>query len=232
MRYAIIGDLHGRHDHLRLVLQDAARRGVDEVLSLGDIFDVRVPKSNSRAFTFTGLEAVVDAHPDLVALLGAGRTVRGNQEDRILELVPPDRLPPALSCLGRLPSRIWIGDACLEHGHRFEWPDYAPGVGVPAAEGVAGRVAFYGHNHQNVAFQPAGPAYTRLEVTPGVPLALCGPGRYLLNVATIHWPAWVLYDDAAAAATYYLCAGGGSATRPWAPPWTPQAPPQAPSPGS
>lgn len=37
MRYAILSDVHGHRDRLRAVLNDAEARGVDQVVSLGDI---------------------------------------------------------------------------------------------------------------------------------------------------------------------------------------------------
>lgn len=215
MRYAIVGDLHGRVDHLRLIQDDAAARGARELVALGDVLEVRVPKGAAAIPARPGAEAVVDADPALVALLHPARAVRGNQEERLLDLLPGDRLPPDLCGLRDLPSRLWRGEACCEHGHRFGWRhDIEPGVGCPDAAEVTGRVAFFGHNHQNVACRVPAASLTgareRLPVFAGVPVPVAGPDRFLFNVASLHRPVWALYDQEAATVTYYCPAAGGA----------------------
>jgi predicted phosphodiesterase len=112
MKIAVISDVHGNIAALDAVLADAAARGADQVVNLGDIVS-------------GGL--FPEATADRLMALGLP-TIRGNHERQLLELAP-ERMGPsdrhAAACLrpdqlrwiAALPETLWIGaDVLLVHG--------------------------------------------------------------------------------------------------------------------
>ncbi|MCL6450555.1 MAG: metallophosphoesterase [Acetobacteraceae bacterium] len=217
MRWAIVGDIHGNLDYLGAVMADVRRRRPDQVVFLGDLFEVKVPKGAAGRFVFRGIEQVVDVEPALLEVLARARVLRGNQEERVLRLVPRNRLPGALLPLRRLPRRLVLrGGVVLAHGHRLEWLNPWGHVFHPRLWGWPPRVLILGHNHQNAMFRlarlPRAPWTFRPEPLPlrfGAAVALDRGARYVINVADVRRPSWLMYDDAAATVVFYDCAGGG-----------------------
>lgn len=215
MRYAFLADIHGRRQHLERVLAHVQSiPAIDEVICLGDLFEVKVPKRELASFAFRDLAEVVDHDDRLLTLLSGYRAVNGNQEDRLLELCPREALPAELRpfLLG-LPAQIDLPEmAVVTHGHQFDWVDCADGYFHPVVTEWQRPWLFYGHNHQNALFRvrqgEEAQEYKRQEITFGQPMALDPQSHYLMNVGDIKrsTPSWVLYDAGEGTVTFYTLA--------------------------
>src|SRR5690606_35211346 len=93
MRYAVVSDVHGETSRLREVVEQIHRTDVDRVLSLGDLFECRIGKARVAAFEYRTAAEVFDADPAIAELLDGALLLRGNQEERIVSLVPGPDLP-------------------------------------------------------------------------------------------------------------------------------------------
>lgn len=112
MKIAVLSDIHGNRAALDAVLEDAATRGVDQIVNLGDICSGGLfPRETAERLIPLGLP-----------------TVRGNHERQVLSLAPArmglsDRhaaanlTPDQLTWMSTLPETLWLTDeVLLVHG--------------------------------------------------------------------------------------------------------------------
>jgi putative phosphoesterase len=112
MKIAVLSDIHGNLAALEAVLKDAAARGADEVVNLGDIFSGSLhPRETANRLIPLGLP-----------------TIRGNHERQVLT-VSTDRMGPSdrhaagaldasqLEWMKALPETLRLtGDVLMVHG--------------------------------------------------------------------------------------------------------------------
>lgn len=215
MRYGLIADIHGRRNHLELVLEHINTfSDIDEIICLGDVFEVKVSKKQLPNFVFHDIEQVIDIDLKLLELLSGYQLVRGNQEERVLHLVPREKIPAELHPFFlNLPSDIDLPEmARITHGHNFNWVDYPGGYWHPVITKWERPWLFYGHNHQNALFlvreKNGSWYYDRQEIVIGKPLELDPKSCFLINVGDIKrpTPSWVLYDNEEGTVTFYTLA--------------------------
>ncbi|MED4292242.1 metallophosphoesterase [Priestia megaterium] len=213
MRYALFGDIHGQRIHLERVLKHINTfNNIDELICLGDIFEVNVSKHHQRKFVFRDIKQVIDLDFDLLDLLKKYRMINGNQEDRLLDLIPFEKLPSEIRpFLINLPEKIILSEkAQVTHGHNFEWMEYEKGKYYhPIVTKWNRSWLFYGHNHQNALYlveeNNGVLQYNRQNIEIGYPIQLNRDSRYLINVGDIKNPnpSWLLYDDKQGSVTFY-----------------------------
>lgn len=216
MRYALIADIHGKSNHLQRVLKHISQYPIDECICLGDVLEAKVSKHLRSSFQFSSIEQVIDMDPILLHVYEQYRTVIGNQEERVLELIPFEKLPETLqSYLTRLPMEILLNEkALVTHGHTYEWTAFDTDYFHPQIEDWKRNMIFYGHNHQNALFRAVAVKgrwrYERIEIITAAAIPLDPNTRYLVNVGDIKnsSPSWVLYDDEFDCITFHTLTGG------------------------
>ncbi|WP_051325751.1 metallophosphoesterase family protein [Glycomyces tenuis] len=216
MRYAVVTDVHGDAARLRDVMEQVGREGVDHVISLGDLFECKIGKSSVDAFRYRAATEVFDADPELAELVDGAFVLRGNQEERIVSLVPDSDLPRWTHRLLDAPLERRTGFATYCHGHHLPWKEVEPGMWSPAEASFSGRVLVHGHHHRS-AVHRLGPDLSGPRTTVprfGEPFELEAGARYVVNVGSVTEPApgrgpspaWAVVDEAAATVTYH-CPG-------------------------
>lgn len=209
MRYALIADLHGKMDSFERIREAAVESSVDAMYFLGDYLDSKVSKREHDPAVRWDPDRVVDFDPMLWKQLGAHVLVRGNQEERIAELLRRDQVPPQLAQLLSRPSRVRGDELLMVHGHQFDWAR----VGDHWLPGAADLVSFdrpvvcYGHSHERLAARLAGPDPGDAELIPvgtGEAVRLVPGERYVFNLGAARERRghWLLYDSAERTATF------------------------------
>ncbi len=111
----------------------------------------------------------------------------GNQEERILSLVPP-QLSPVIDALRDCPRKQRIEGALLIHGDQLNWSrDFLPDLSQQREP-----VLFFGHSHIRGLFRNgiamSSPLYQSLSINNG--------GRYAINLGPVVFEReWCLYDS-------------------------------------
>jgi len=205
MRYAILSDVHGYHEKLAAVLDDAHSRGATQIISLGDVGGDRC----------------------LALLRRAGaRAVFGNYEVSGWRRLKPEHRawvhgwPPILAgdrFLGVHAVPWWpaglgtVADfgAWLDVSGR-SWRDLFPYLtededylwqALAELERAEKAILFHGHTHQQIVWQwgPAG----RLRRLRGTEVQVKADHRYVVGVGSVGLPddggrvAYTIYDGAA-----------------------------------
>ncbi|MEU8779607.1 metallophosphoesterase [Streptomyces sp. NPDC048606] len=220
MRYAVLTDVHGDVDSLQRVLEHIARQAVDQVISMGDVFECKVSKRQAEKYEFTGdIAEVVDADPRVEVLLRGALLLRGNQEERIASLVPRAHLPDWTRPILHAPLEHRTDFAVYGHGHRLPWRETQPGVWSPAEAPFPGRALIHGHHHRS-ALRRLPQARCGRDAEPvlvpvrhGEPIHLAPGARYIVNVGPVAKtapergpsPAWAVIDEDAATVTHHHC---------------------------
>lgn len=206
MRIGIVADIHEAIEPLRRALTEFRRRGVDQVVSLGDACDTLLPETRAS---------------ELVALLWESRAVGvwGNHDfglcyevpDSVRQRSAPDVLEfmatmqPYLVVDGCRFSHVepWLDPYKLEDLWYFEGlPDTAEQV-KRSFEAVPERCLFIGHLHRWLVMSPEGQvAWDGLQ-----PLKLNGESRYLIVVAPVVYGWCAIFDTANSQLTPIPCGG-------------------------
>lgn len=216
MRYGFFSDIHGMWNNASLVLKQMERYGVDQYLCLGDLFEVKISKRELLDFVFKDVEQVVDLDERLIQIMRDIPTIIGNQEERLLELLPQGSLPQEIhSLFTGLPKEILLSDhAMVHHGHHWLWQNYDEEYYYPIVDEWKRPRMFYGHNHQNALFQwdsehsgeqGSGSGLRFIPIRNREPIHLSQKQRYLINVGDCKQshPNWVLYDEGQDELIYY-----------------------------
>ena len=205
MRYAIVADLHGQRAKLAAVLAAAGADGVDQVIVAGDYLECHVSKRELASARPRTLRDVLDVDPAMWRMLRERAVlVRGNQEERIAQLVAGlpdvdglDDLRPLLAA----PLVRELGHVTIIHGHTFDWSRlrdrWVPTLDEDLPDA---RVVVFGHSHEplvtTLARDGAGWRYDDSFHDPDRVLDITGATRYLVNLAPSRTsPLWLHYDD-------------------------------------
>lgn len=205
MRLAVLGDIHGDVASLRRVVNQVRRAAPDRVVCLGDVVDCPAPRRRAGE-AVRPFGEVVDWDPALADLLAGAEVVRGNQEERVAELVDVRRVPAACRALLDAPRRWIEGDIEMVHGHELPWVRVQADWSCPL-EAPVRRVLLFGHHHRNAVYR-AGPdrdwsSVRRPPVRAGISQPLLGPT--LVNVGPVLGVAsWVLLDTEADTVTHHF----------------------------
>jgi predicted phosphodiesterase len=161
VRYLILSDIHANLQALEAVLGDAARRGYDETLVLGDL----VGYGADPELVMAGIDALVPAvtvrgnHDKVCAGLAPASDFNDIARDSILwtrEALSPERL----SALRELPQgpTLVTPDVEICHGSPFDEDFYLfdPRDAALAFSAMSGQICLFGHTHQPAIFLARG----------------------------------------------------------------------------
>jgi len=185
MRYALFADLHSS-------VADTAAPDA-HLFCLGDVHECHVGKKRAKRYSFESLSLVVTLDDDFLNLIDF-KTLLGNQEERILSLVPP-QLSPVIDALRDCPRKQHIEGALLIHGDQLNWSrDFLPDLSQQREP-----VLFFGHSHIRGLFRNgialSSPLYQSLSIN---------GGRYAINLGPVVFEReWCLYDSVQQSIVFY-----------------------------
>ncbi|WP_214861171.1 MULTISPECIES: metallophosphoesterase [Exiguobacterium] len=186
MRYALFADLHSSLADTAAVLADIRRLAPDaHLFCLGDVHECHVGKKRAKRYSFESLSLVVTLDDDFLELIDF-KTLLGNQEERILSLVPP-HLSPVIDALRDCPRKQRIEGALLIHGDQLSWSrDFLPNLSQQREP-----LLFFGHSHIRGLFQNGIAKPSPLGQT----LSIKGE-RHAVNLGPVVFEReWCLYDS-------------------------------------
>ena len=192
MRYLVITDIHANLEALDVVLADAAVRGYDRTLVLGDIVGYG-PDPNAVIERVTGLHpyALVRGNHDKIAFgldqaEGFNVSARAAAEWTLNALTPAHR-----DWLINLPKGPTIIDDCVEicHGTPFDEDEYVFDEldARRAIDSARQRLCFFGHTHVAMVFRLAARSIGFVALT-DTRIALDADAKYLVNPGSVGQP--------------------------------------------
>jgi hypothetical protein len=206
MRIGIVADVHEAIEPLERALLEFRRRGVDQVVSLGDACDT---------FSRMGRAA------EVVALLREVRAVGvwGNHDFGLSYMVPEklrqQTAPDVLEYMGTMQPHLvvdgcrfshvepWLDARKVENLWFYDGPPDTPEKVSRSFGAVPERCLFVGHFHRWLVMTPDG----RVAWDGESALALTGEFRYLVVVAPVVLGWCAVYDTSDAQLSPILCAG-------------------------
>ncbi len=208
MRYLVITDLHANLEALDVVLADAAVRGYDRTLVLGDIVGYG-PDPNAVIDRVIGQNpyAIVRGNHDKIAFgieqaEGFNVSARTAAEWTLNALTPAHR-----DWLINLPQGPTLVDDCVEicHGSPLDEDEYIFDEldARRAIDSARQRLCLFGHTHVAMVFRLAGRAIGFVNV-PGTSFTLDAEAKYLVNPGAVGQPrdsdpraAYAIFDAGA-----------------------------------
>lgn len=184
--YAIVGDIHSSLSDFVSVLHHIEKVApTAQLIGTGDLFECTISKKRLPLPAPLPLEEVMLLPTGFAPYLNFP-SVRGNQEERILEVTTGQ--DPLRTQLQQLPETLTIGEAMVIHGHQWEWGG-EPWSLVRAD--VQAAVTFYGHSHESGLMRNG-----RIERFDWhTPISIMN-GTILVNVgAVVQRQEWVLFDE-------------------------------------
>lgn len=194
MKYALIGDIHSSIEDLDKVLVHIQQIAPDAMLiGTGDIFECTISKKDITDQKFTQLSNVL-LNPEGFESRLTFPTVKGNQEERIIQITQSDE--PLREKLVNMPETITIEDAEVIHGHQWKWGG-EPWALIEAE--VKTSLVFYGHSHTSILTING----IQQEINWNTSFDVHGE-NVLVNVgAVIGEREWVFYDVTRQTVTFY-----------------------------
>lgn len=192
MRYLIITDIHANRHALEAVLGDAALRGYDATLCLGDIVGYGADPSAALELTLA-LKPVglIRGNHDKVCAGLEPATLFNDVARKAVEWTRQSMTPRQLATLAELPRgplRI-TGDLEICHGAPFNEDHYVfDHVDASRAMGSASaRICLFGHTHLPAVYStPAYPVSYKDKVNDE--FRLPSEGAVLINVGSVGQP--------------------------------------------
>lgn len=187
MKYALIGDLHSCFEDTNAVLKHINETAQDAtIIGLGDLFECKIGKKKAKNISGLAFEEAAE-HSELFSNLLQFPSVRGNQEERIMQVT-------GLHTFEKLPETLQIEGANIIHGHQFNWPsDWKP-----LLTEIEQSIVFFGHSHDAALYKKG----QKKSFTYGKPIQL-KKKKYGVNVgAVIRTREWCLYDSTERTVTF------------------------------
>ncbi|MBI5197020.1 MAG: metallophosphoesterase family protein [Nitrospirae bacterium] len=168
--YGLIADIHGNVAALKAVLAVLERRGVDQILCLGDIVGYNAePNECIEILKQRGIEAIAGNH-DLIAI---GRLRADRCANKVIYALRRTRRrlsPPSRSYLAALPaSRVYGNVFALIHGGVDDVEYYMRTVSDIRLHAARFRarfsgigICFFGHIHEQKIYEITGAEVTEL----------------------------------------------------------------------
>ncbi|MGX7244715.1 metallophosphoesterase family protein, partial [Enterococcus quebecensis] len=182
--YIILSDIHDNLEHLLKVLSIYISK---PVICLGDIFEVLVSKSKLETFRFETLDQVLYYNPKMTEVLDSVRMIKGNQEERLEQLVPSEKLPRKLyELLNNMQETVLLEERFLFiHGQQFVWEEIDYDLWCPNVDIRNPFCLFYGHSHHDAFFEVVDSQPIKIDFTYSKPIFLDPNKKYLINVGAI-----------------------------------------------
>ncbi|MFJ7952054.1 metallophosphoesterase family protein [Lysinibacillus sp. NPDC096418] len=182
MIYALLGDLHSSIEDTKTVLAQIQQTASDaEIIGLGDLYECTVSKKKAKNITNLPLQKAAIVEDEFEELL-TFPSVRGNQEERIMNVTGIDRFTT-------LPELIEIDGATIMHGHQFQWNI----KWQPTFPTFKQQILFFGHSHESGLYHKN--KKIPINITFGKPISL-QEKQYGVNVGSVvDHREWCLYDS-------------------------------------
>ncbi|MGF9697806.1 metallophosphoesterase family protein [Paenibacillus sp. MABNR03] len=216
MKIALIGDIHSRFAQAEQVVTKIRTDQTEaEIICMGDVFEVEkkpVYSADETAIEPMPLsDYVMNSTHSFIHTLNTFSGVIGNQEEKLMKLMPSTQIPENIAIFLGYPREITKGDLLFIHGHQLSWVERDPDVFHPLIENamLTYRLFFYGHNHDQRLFgvnQVDGEMlYEEIPIQLGSPIPLDKYEKYLINVGDIKsTPSkWAIYCSDADTITFY-----------------------------
>jgi diadenosine tetraphosphatase ApaH/serine/threonine PP2A family protein phosphatase len=215
-RYLVLTDIHANLEALDTCLADAAVRGYDDALILGDIVGYGAdPNAVIQRVQALKPQAIVRGNHDKVAL-GLDQANNFHMAARAAARWTLEALTPAhRAWLAALPMGPQIIDDDVEicHGSPFDEDSYVFDEldAMQAISSARRPVCLYGHTHQAIAFELADGDFRVVgpTITGEADLLLKKGGKYLVNPGSVGQPrdgdpraAYAIVDTSARRITF------------------------------
>lgn len=142
MKYALLGDIHSSIDNLKNVLGHIQQEAPEATLiGTGDVYECTISKKDITDKKFTELSKVM-LNPEGFTRLLTFPSIRGNQEERILQITETDE--DLRKDIQMMPEKIELVNAEVIHGHQWVWGG-SPWSLMKAQ--THQPITFYGHSH-------------------------------------------------------------------------------------
>lgn len=184
MKYALLGDLHSSLSDTKDVLMHITKISPEaKLVGIGDIFECVIGKKRAITERFESLSKVMKSSKAFTSLLSFP-SVRGNQEQRILDItIPNDKFYYVLK---NLPETIDLPNAIVIHGH--QWKEK---ILIPKIFNTEDKILFYGHSHKSGLME----RYKQIPFSHNQEIKL-KHFQYQVNVGSVvDNREWLLYDD-------------------------------------
>jgi len=190
MKLGLLADIHESNEHLHVALDQFRAEGVDQVVVLGDLFEMgeRIEET-CRLLDEVGAVGVWGNHDFGICCAPEERT-RQKYPDLVLNFMAS--LRPCLEVDECLFTHVepWLDPDDISDLWYFDGPPDTPEKAARSFEAVPNRVMFVGHVHR------------WLIATPGVilgwageePIRLDGDTRYLILVAAVCDGKFAIFD--------------------------------------
>lgn len=207
MRLAVLGDIHSNYEALESVLTDIRRRGVDEIVHVGDVvgyctdFELCIERLQVE-----GIRGIHGNHDLMVlGLLDSHRCVPSAQQ--AVDWTRARLTGDSRDYLASLPATLTMEEIRLFHAspesveRRLSTvEDARRAFSLLNEEGTAWRIAFHGHTHKQRVFESHG-NYVRLAHAGEGTLMLDPAARYIVSAGSVGQSrdpdprtGYVLYD--------------------------------------
>lgn len=192
MRYGVLGDIHANLTALRAVLELFERRGVERILSVGDVVGYGAAPRECIALLQETAAQVVKGNHD-AACVGELDLAYFNAYAREAVRWTRSRLSRDDSAwLARLPLALDLEHCSVAHGtyHRPELFDYVQSESDADAslDALTTPVCFVGHSHVPIALLRLEDDPLRTARAPGMDFELAEVRRALINVGSVGQP--------------------------------------------
>jgi predicted phosphodiesterase len=176
--YGLVADIHGNREALAVALQALERRGVGELLCLGDIVGYNAdPDECVSMLRERGALAIAGNH-DLIAMRRLDFARCSNKARYALERTRRSLAPASAAYLAALPDwRVIEERVMLVHGGVRDVEQYMvtsahirQNAEYLAADHPAARLCFFGHSHEQKLYEVHAGSVRELSLAPSLPL--------------------------------------------------------------
>lgn len=207
MQYAVFSDAHGHVNHIESVLAAADKYGVSDIISLGDIIDVKPPKQLKLPSRLPPAD-VADFIPEIASITARCLRLRGNQEERFLRMARVDEMTESDAALFRGPSEFKLNGFRFAHGHQFHWCHSNVELRYPNVM-MHTEILFHGHRHRRQFLRrpkvgSSEGTYEQIEIVMCKPIRIRMHDQTLVDVGPLFVDgAWILLDIEDRTVTYF-----------------------------
>ncbi|QDU70113.1 metallophosphoesterase family protein [Engelhardtia mirabilis] len=192
MKYGVLGDVHSNLSALEEALAEMDRRGVDVVVSVGDVVGYGAAPSETIQLLRDRNVWVVKGNHDAACV--------GDEDDRYFNRYAREAVRWTRSTLGgdeldwlrALPMTLELEHCHVAHGTLDSPEAYEYTLGVqnarPSIDHMSKQVCFVGHSHIPVTILLPSESPTRVALAPDPFLDLTEAHRAIVNVGSVGQP--------------------------------------------
>ncbi len=204
MKWAILSDVHGNLEALRVVLEDLAQEGVDRIVFLGDAVGYGANPNECLQILRERTHRMVAGNHDCGAIGRTDISYFNSAAQRTIQWTGRKLLSEHRAFLLKLPLTCVEGEILLVHASPFEPAGWHYVMSSTEAsrgfKAMTGHLAFTGHSHYPMVLTQD--ERGRIHSLRMEELTLDPDRRYIINVGSVGQPrdgnpraAYGLWDD-------------------------------------